>query len=112
MYSLDNLPEGITPKDIAMVERYDRLSKLYAARAQILKDKIKAAFGAGNFALGRVLITSTSKRTLDKDAFIEAHPYSEFPQYYTVSLAVTSIPKAARKGFEVESLSTAINVAD
>ena len=51
MYDMENLPEGIEAKDIVLLERYDRLSKLYAKRAAPLKDKIKAAFGKGNYVV-------------------------------------------------------------
>ncbi len=95
-YTLENLPGGLTPRDLRMVERYDRLSKLYSTRATLLKDKIKAAFGPVNTALGGVIIKTVEKRGLDNDAFEKAHPASKYPQYYKTVLNVTAIPKEAR----------------
>lgn len=112
-YTMENLPEGITPRDIRMVARYDRLSKLYSERATRLKDKIKAAFGPVTVVLEGIVIKTTTRKTLDAKAFEAAHPYAEFPQFYkaTPVLDLSNIPKDAREGFEIEGMSTSVTVA-
>ena len=111
-YSLDNLPEGITPRDLRMVERYDRLSKLYGKRATLLKDRIKAAFGPVNTALGGVIIKTATVSSVDAEAFAKAHPFATHPQYYKTVLDVKSIPAEARKGYVTTDLRTSVAASE
>lgn len=98
-YTDESLPAGLTQRDFRMMERYDRLSKLYAERRSIIREKIIAAFGEGSHECEGVTVTTSVAMVLDKSAVEDRFPADKFPEYYKQVLDLKNIPAAIREEF-------------
>lgn len=97
-----DLPAGVTVKDLRAFAQADRLAKSYAAKRKILGEKIKAAFGRGNYIFESVVISRTTAMVMDAEAFQERYPAERYPQFYKMTLDVKAIPEDIAQGFRVE----------